>query len=107
MWIGMPSITVIRVQNLTNKTIDELGITYYGCPHKDIKLKNIKSGSSKQTGVSTLNMPKDTTLKMYTKTGYTFNIKENIMPKYMGVITVFISEVRADGSLEFKISLDI
>lgn len=102
-FVGYPCMEIIKIKNKTNFIIDEIRITYDKNKYKGVFIKKINPESSKQTGISTINIPKNTTLKMYTKQGQSYVIKEGLCSNHVGTTIININSVNFDGSLEFEI----
>lgn len=104
--VGFPAVVIIRVKNNSSKFIEEVKITYDGYKFSHVLLKNIKPGNNKQIGISTINVPKKSDLKIFINKEKTHIIKENLKAKDRDTINVVINNILEDGTIEYEKNIE-
>ncbi|VYU18134.1 hypothetical protein [Clostridium tertium] len=114
MPITIPAnVLVLRVTNNTDKTIKNIYFNYVESNMKDIVISTLKPNQNKQIGISTINIKKDSKIKMYNEVDgktYSYIIKDNsinseLAKQYCAPTNISINNVDDNGELEITTKL--
>ncbi|TGY42056.1 hypothetical protein E5347_09985 [Clostridium sartagoforme] len=113
--ITMPAnVLVLRITNTTDKIIKNIQFNYDESNMKDVVISTLKPNQNKQVGISTINIKKDSKIKMYNEVdGKTYSyiirdnsIKSELSKQYMIPTSIYINKVNDNGELEITTKLE-
>lgn len=107
------NVLVLKVINNTDKSINKIYFNYDESNIKDVAISKIKPNQNKQVGISTINIKKDSKIKMYNEVDgivYSYIIKDNtinyeLSKQYCAPINIYIDTIKDNGELELTIKL--
>lgn len=104
---------ILRVKNNTDKIIKDIYFNYDESNMKPVVISKLKPNQDKQTAISTINIKKDSKIKMYNEVDgktYSYIIKDNsikheLSRQYCIPVIIYINNINDSGELEILTKL--